>query len=63
MTLKTDYLLFKQAAAFLAELEALTSLAYEREARGATPERWWWYLDVIEHLPFLEQLYNSTMLH
>lgn len=56
MKLKADYLLFKQVAAFLAELEALTSLIYEREARGATPERWWWYLDVIEHLPFLADL-------
>ena len=56
MLLKADYLLFKQATAFLAELEMMTSLAYERQAREAPPEQWWWYLDVIEHLPFLEQL-------
>jgi len=50
--LAADHQLIEQAPAFLSALEHVTTLEYEREQREAPPERWWWYLDVIVHLPF-----------
>jgi hypothetical protein len=52
--LRADYLLIKQIDLFLAELQPITSLAYERQSRKPSSEQWWWYLDIITHLPFLQ---------
>jgi len=57
--LKADYQLIEQAPIILTELEQITSLEYERKQRDALSERWWWYLDVIVHLPFSIQLPTS----
>ncbi len=54
--LKADRQLIEQSPIFLSELQQITTLEYERERRKASPERWWWYLDVIIHLPILVQL-------
>jgi len=48
---QADQHLVEVAAEFLTELQRITSLRYEREQRQASPERWWWYLDVIARLP------------
>jgi type III secretory pathway component EscV len=49
--LKADHQLIEQAPVFVSALQQITALEYERERREASPERWWWYLDVIIHLP------------
>ncbi len=54
--LQADRQLLEQTALFLSALEQITTLAYERERRGASSERWWWYLDVVSHLPMPSQL-------
>ncbi|MBA2391100.1 MAG: hypothetical protein H0V67_12690 [Geodermatophilaceae bacterium] len=46
-----DRLLVARASAFYAELSRITSLQYEREQRKLSPMHWWWYLDVLAHLP------------
>lgn len=45
-----DHQLLEQAVVFVEELEAVTSLEYERKQRTISPLRWWWYLDVIVNL-------------
>lgn len=46
-----DQRLLTSAAAFYAELARITSLEEERWQRRPTPDRWWWYLDVLSALP------------
>lgn len=46
-----DRKLIVQAAAFHTELSRITSLAYERQRRNVPSSHWWWYLDVVAHLP------------
>lgn len=46
-----DRRLIAQAADFHAELSRITGLEYERRQRGVPSSHWWWYLDVLAHLP------------
>lgn len=46
-----DRKLIAQAIAFCAELSRVTDLVYGRQRRNVPPSRWWWYLDVVAHLP------------
>jgi hypothetical protein len=46
-----DQTLLENAAAFQAELARITSLESERQRRQPSPQRWWWYLDVLTALP------------
>jgi hypothetical protein len=50
---EVDRLLIAQAAAFHAELARVTDLEHERQRRAVQPTSWWWYLDVVAHLPEL----------
>jgi hypothetical protein len=46
-----DRRLVEQAPAFLAELSRFVDLAQRRQGHNISPERWWWYLDVLAQLP------------
>ena len=46
-----DHKLIAQAMAFCVELSRITDLVYERQRRNVPPSHWWWYLDVVAHLP------------
>lgn len=53
--LNADQRLLQHSPEFLVEIERITTLEYERSQRQSPPERWWWYLDVIIHLPNLDK--------
>ena len=46
-----DYLLLQYATEFLAEISEITDLAEERRQRAPSVSEWWWYLDVLIHVP------------
>lgn len=46
-----DERLLEQLAAFYQELCRITNLRSERQRRQPSPERWWWYLDVLLSVP------------
>jgi len=48
---KADQKLFVQAGRFLHAIQQIADLESWRAQEKATPEQWWWYLDVISHLP------------
>lgn len=48
---EADRMLAKQAQAFHQELQRFLDLAAYRHVHGIPPERWWWYLDVLQHVP------------
>ena len=49
---EADRTLVAQAAAFSQELLRFLDLAEHRLANHIPPERWWWYLDVVRHIPY-----------
>ena len=49
--LEADKLLIKQARQFYDAIESIASLASWRHNELAPVTHWWWYLDVIAHLP------------
>ena len=51
---KSDRILMAQSHEFLQAIRQLADLAAWREQQQATPDRWWWYLDVIAYLPVFE---------
>lgn len=46
-----DERLLEQLLAFYQELCRITNLRSERQRRKPSPERWWWYLDVLLSVP------------
>jgi hypothetical protein len=50
-----DRVLLERASAFRQELLRFLDLAAYRREHGIPPARWWWYLDVISHLPALKE--------
>ena len=51
---EADRVLVEQATAFYQELLRFLDLAAYRREHGIPPARWWWYLDVVSHLPSLK---------
>ncbi len=51
---EADRLLVERATAFYQELLRFVDLATYRREHGIPPTRWWWYLDVVSHLPSLK---------
>jgi len=46
-----DKRLLEQAPDFYAELSRFIDLAEQRQTHHISPDRWWWYLDVLAQLP------------
>ena len=51
---EADRMLVEQAPAFYKELLRFLDLAAYRREHGIPPAHWWWYLDVVSHLPHLK---------
>jgi hypothetical protein len=51
---EADRILVERATAFYRELRRFLDLATYRREHGVPPTRWWWYLDVVSHLPPLK---------
>jgi hypothetical protein len=51
---EADHVLVKRAIAFNQELQRFLDLAAYRQERSIPPAHWWWYLDVVSHLPPLK---------
>ena len=51
---EADRILIARATAFHQELLRFLDLATYRREHGIPPTRWWWYLDVVSHLPSLK---------
>jgi hypothetical protein len=49
--LEADRVLMERAFAFSQELLRFLDLAAYRQEHGIPPLHWWWYLDVVSHLP------------
>jgi hypothetical protein len=52
---EADRVLVERAAAFYQELLRFLDLAAYRREHGIPPACWWWYLDVLSHLPPLKE--------
>ncbi len=50
-----DRELIHQAARFYAAIRRIADLADWRARENASPAEWWWYLDILAHLPVLEE--------
>jgi hypothetical protein len=50
-----DGRLVEQAREFYKELSRFVDLTEKRKFEEITPQRWWWYLDVLAFLPNLEK--------
>ena len=48
---EADWVLAEQAHVVHHELQRFLDLAASRREQGIPPERWWWYLDVIQYVP------------
>lgn len=46
-----DLELLRQAARFYAAIRQIANLAAWRARENPSPAEWWWYLDVLTHLP------------
>ncbi len=46
-----DQAFVEQAAVFYEEFSQFLNLAKQRQTDGIPPSRWWWYLDVVRHVP------------
>lgn len=60
-----DRQLIKQANQIYAELSRFINLQQKRESEQISPEHWWWYLDVLAHLPrslYLEEISASSRI-
>ena len=51
---EADRVLVERATAFYQELLRFLDLAAYRREHDIPPARWWWYLDVVSHLPPLK---------
>jgi len=51
---EADRVLVERATAFYQEILRFLDLAAYRREHGILPTRWWWYLDVVSHLPPLK---------
>jgi hypothetical protein len=51
---EADRVLIDRSAAFYQELLRFLDLAAYRRERSIPPTRWWWYLDVVSHLPLFK---------
>jgi hypothetical protein len=51
---EADRVLVERASAFYQELLRFIDFAAYRWEHGILPAHWWWYLDVISHLPPLK---------
>jgi hypothetical protein len=51
---EADRGLVERATAFYQELLRFLDLAAYRREHGIPPAHWWWYLDVVSHLPPLK---------
>ncbi len=51
MLAEADRVLVTQAAAFVQELQRFLNLPAYRHEHAISPARWWWYLDVVCHVP------------
>ena len=49
---EADRLLVTQAEVFSQELLKFLNLSQHRQTAHIPPERWWWYLDVVRHVPY-----------
>jgi hypothetical protein len=52
---EADRILVERAASFYQEILRFLDLAAYRREHGIPPARWWWYLDVVSHLPPLKE--------
>jgi len=48
---EADLLLVQRASAFSQEILRFLDLTAHRREHEIPPTRWWWYLDVLSHLP------------
>ena len=46
-----DQKLLRQAHLFFAAIQRIADLPQWRQSEQATPDQWWWYLDVVSELP------------
>jgi hypothetical protein len=64
---EADCVLVERATAFYQELLRFLDLAVYRWEDGIPPARWWWYLDVVSHLPPIKddvpEVGHSSPLH
>ena len=51
---EADLVLVEQAAAFYQELLRFLDLAAYRQEHSIPLTRWWWYLDVVSHVPLFK---------
>jgi hypothetical protein len=51
---EADRALVEQATVFYEELLRFVDLVAHRQEHGIPPARWWWYLDVVSHVPRFE---------
>jgi hypothetical protein len=48
-----DRMLASQARHFYESIRRIADLEVWRQQEGASPEEWWWYLDVLAHTPIV----------
>ena len=51
---EADRILIERSAAFYQELLRFLDLAAYRREHSIPPTHWWWYLDVVSHLPLFK---------
>jgi hypothetical protein len=51
---EADRILVERATSFYQEILRFSDLAAYRREHGIPPAHWWWYLDVVGHLPQLK---------
>jgi hypothetical protein len=51
---EADKVLMERATAFYQELVRFLDLTEYRREHAIPPAHWWWYLDVVSHLPSLK---------
>jgi hypothetical protein len=51
---EADRVLIERSAAFYQELLRFLDLAAYRQEHSIPPTRWWWYLDVVSHVPLFK---------
>lgn len=56
---EADRALVTHAMTFAQEIQRFLTLAVYRHEQGIPPARWWWYLDVVCHVPRLVSLTAS----
>jgi len=53
---EADRILFEQSDRFFRAIRSIADIQTWREHEGASPEHWWWYLDVLAQTPRLTQV-------